>query len=108
MFTCICMVASYSDTDPFRFIPIMDPIDWRFEDQHIDPEIHTSLCSEHQTAIRIQNRVILCECLFLYYFLIYCCQYAYICYSYHFMRPFDYFTSMIIYITSLDISEHSP
>jgi len=39
-----------------------------------DPEIRTGSCSEDQTAIRIQNRVISCECLLLCYFLIYCSQ----------------------------------
>jgi len=39
-----------------------------------DPEIHTSSCSEDQTAIRIQNRVISCDCSLLCYFFIYCCQ----------------------------------
>jgi len=36
-----------------------------------DPEIPTGSCSEDQTAIQFQNCVILCECLLLYYFLIY-------------------------------------
>ena len=39
-----------------------------------DPKIRTGLCSEDKMAIRFQNRVILCECLFLGHFLIYRCQ----------------------------------
>jgi len=39
-----------------------------------NPEIHTSSCGEDKTMIRFQNRVISCECLLLYHFLIYPCQ----------------------------------
>jgi len=37
-------------------------------------EIRTDSCNEDQMATRAQNRVISCECLFLYFSLIYCCQ----------------------------------
>ena len=40
-----------------------------------DPEIRTGSCSEDQTAIRIQNRVISCECLLLYYWSYMCITY---------------------------------
>jgi len=43
-----------------------------------DSEIPTSSYSEDQKTIRIQNRVISCECLLLYHFLIYHCQFIYI------------------------------
>ena len=83
----MCLVACYSDFrlvwwDPDSLREIMicarygpgntgdsktDPWD--------DPKICTSSCNEDQTVIRIQNHIISCECLFLYYFLIYNYQY---------------------------------
>ena len=69
-----------------------------------DSEICTDLCGEDQTAIWIQNRVISCECLLLYHFLIYRCQ----CYLYATcIISCDcriYFISMITCIISCDVS----
>ena len=73
----VCWVACFSDTDPLtRSIP--DPntcslwsryTDDSKTDLWDDPEIPTGSCSGDQTAIRIQNRIMSCECLFLCIFL---------------------------------------
>ena len=90
------LVTCYSITDPFvRFGPVTGDSDlcslctrytgylkiipWD------DPEIPTGSCSEDQTAIQIQNCVISCECLLLYYFLIYRCQCYIYATLYHFL-----------------------
>jgi len=39
-----------------------------------DSGVSTGSCSEDQTAIQTQNRVISYKCLLLYHFLIYRCQ----------------------------------
>jgi len=70
-----------------------------------DPEIRIGSCSEDQTSIRIQNRVISCECLLFYYFLIYR-THTHITYFIS-CDYLSYFTSMITYIISWDISEFS-
>ena len=68
-------------------------------------EIRTASCSEDLMAIRIQNRVISCECLLLYHFFISRCQY----YLYVFcIISFDrliYLTSMITCTISYNVSE---
>ena len=106
------VVAWYSDLDSlvrselgnrrFGLMPVwtrclgyskIDPCD--------DLEIHTSSCCEDQTAIRSQSHAISYECSFFYYFLIYHCQY----YLYHSCDHLLYFTSMITFITSWDVSE---
>jgi len=43
-------------------------------DTRDDSEIHIGSCSADQMTIRTRNRVISCEGLLLYYFLIYRCQ----------------------------------
>ena len=77
-------------------------------DPLVDLEIRTSLCSEDQMAIQIQNRVISREWLLLHHFLIYCCQYYLhvIC-----IIPCDYLTyltNMITRIISFDINDRTP
>ena len=102
LYVLLCLVACYSDSDPFvqsklgnrRFglVPVMDPIHWRFVDRPMRWSVDQyGSCSEDQTTIRFQNHVILCECLFLSYFLIYRCQYVFVFYFYHFMWLFEIF-----------------
>ena len=75
----LCMVVCYSDSDSFvrfklgnRRFGLMFTVDPYISnsktDPRDDPEIRTGSCSEDQTAIRIQNCIISCECLFLCYF----------------------------------------
>ena len=72
-----------------------------------DPEVSIGSCSKDQTVIRIQNHVISCECLLLYHFLIYRCQYyLYVTCNISCDRLI-YFTSRITCIISCDISECS-
>jgi len=77
----LCLVASCSDSDPFlRFEPVTGDSDWcslwtwYTSDSKVDLwndlEIRTGSCSKGQTAIRNQNSVMPCECLFLCYSLI--------------------------------------
>ena len=47
-------------------------------EQSNDSEIRTGSCSDDQMVIRIQNHVISCECLLLFHFLNYHCQFIYI------------------------------
>ena len=76
-------------------------------DTRDDLEIHTGLCSKDQTAIRIQNRVILCECLlcaisYLPLSIVVCmitCIISCECLA--------YFISIVVRIISCDISECS-
>ena len=75
----VYLVACHSDTDPLARSEL-DPYScspWSryIGDSKTDPwddsEIHIGSCSEDQTAIQTQNRVISCECLLFSYFLIY-------------------------------------
>jgi len=79
----MCLVACYSISDSFvrdlsSVTGNFDYVRYESDTQAIripthgdDPEIRTGSCSEDQTKIRIRNRVISCECLLLYHFLIY-------------------------------------
>ena len=69
-----------------------------------DPEMCTGSCSEDQTTIRFQNRVISCECLLLYQFLIYHCQYCLYVICIISCDRLIYLTSMII--RTISVSEH--
>ena len=51
-------------------------------DARDDPEIRTGSCSEDQTAIWLQNRVISCEYLLMYHFLNFSLSIVFICYLY--------------------------
>ena len=115
----MCSVACYNISDLFgkirtrywRFglVPVMDPIHRRFEDRSmrwsIDqyrfmqwrPDDDSFPISRHFMWVFI-----------LVYFFIYCCRYAFTCYSYHFMWLCVIFTSLVTCITSWDISYCSP
>jgi len=80
----ICLVVWYSDPDPceirtsyerFRVVLVMDPIHWRFEDRPMGwfKDLYQFMQWRPDDDTN-PNRVILCECLLLYYFLIYRCQ----------------------------------
>ena len=74
-----------------------------------DSEVRTGSCSEDQMTTRFQNRVISFECLHLYHFLIYCCQFIYIYVTY--FISFDrliYLTRMITRTILYDISDRTP
>ena len=77
MYVYVCVsVACYSNTNSFgeirtryrkfRFVPVWTRSTGDSKtDAWDDPEIRTDSCSEDQMAIRIQNCIISCECLFI-------------------------------------------
>ena len=75
-FLSLCFVACYNDSDSFvwselgnksfGFVPVMDPIHKWFEDRTIGWSGGSyRFLQWSQMAIRIQNHVISCECLFI-------------------------------------------
>jgi len=76
-------------------------------DLRVDLEIRTDSCSEDQTTIRIQNCIISCECLLLFHFLIYRCQYFLYVTCIISRDRLIYFTNMITCIILCDVSEYS-
>jgi len=98
----MCLIACYSGyglvlrselgAGKLKFVLVMDPIHWRFEDQLMrwSWDLY-GLCSEDQTVIRIRNRVISCECLFLCISLFTVASRSSSSYSSYFIWSFDIF-----------------
>ena len=112
----MCMVAWYSDMDPFvksGSDPNLCSLWTRYiGDSKISPWDNPKICissySEDQMAIWIQNCVISCECLLLYHFIISRCQYYL---NVTCIISFDhliYVTYMITHTISYDISDCTP
>ena len=75
-----------------RSCAVMDLIHGRFENWLIgwSGDLYQFM-QEDQIAIRIQNHIISCECLLLYYFPYLSLSVVFKCYLYHFMWPSDLF-----------------
>ena len=112
VYMCVS-VACYSDTDTLaRSEPDPDTCSlWtRYNSDSKtnswdDSVIRSGSCSEDQTVIRIQNYIISCEYLLLYHFLIYHCQHYLYVTCIILCDRWIYFTSMITWIISYNVSE---
>jgi len=116
----MCLDVCCSVLDPFGefrisngrlgFVFVMNSIRWWFKNWSMRLfGGRTASCSEDQTAIRFQNRVISCECLLLPFFSWFTVANIYLCFTFIISSDYlIYFISITTCITLWDISDCSP